>query len=154
MKKIKVMIVLCCSGLIAYAGDTNFVNAFNTIWQTHHASNILVFVEQNVNTNKSPEVLSARGIVAAILQDWIPGATNYWEEAIQMIETNGTYSARGKTNSINQIRALQGIVSGTSTNPPTWNTNIHVVIFTETGDEAPFLFVLEKIATLPPAENP
>ena len=44
----KKMMILCCLSSVAIAGNTNFVASFNAIWQTHNASNILMFVEGNV----------------------------------------------------------------------------------------------------------
>ena len=98
MKTINTVTAMCCIGFVTFAGDTNFVAQFNSVWKTHNASNVLVFVEQNITTNKSPETLFARGIVAVFLQEWSQGATNYWEESMQMITTNTVYSETGKTN--------------------------------------------------------
>ena len=141
--------------IYAIAGDTNFVATFSTIWKTHNASNILTFVEQNVATNKLPEVFFARGGVALMLQEWSLGATNYWEQAVQMIATNETYSVTGRTNIIKEIRWLQDVVSVIGENPlPSWNTNVHAVIFTGIGYEAPFFYTLQDIATIPPVESP
>ena len=153
MKKTKMIILACCIGLCGYAGDTNFVNAFNSIWKTHNASNILIFVEQNVTTNKSPETLFARGIIAVALQEWTLGASNYWEQAIQILTTNDTYSAMGKTNAIKEIRGFQMLYSGLSDSPPRWETNTHSVIFMHSGNEVPFLDELKEISTIPPTAN-
>ena len=154
MKKVIVMIVCCGINVCALAGDTNFVEAFNAVWLTHDASNVLVFVEQNVATNASPEVLFVRGIIAMALQDWVPGATNYWEQAIQMVTTNSLYSEKGKTNAVNQIQFFQRIFIGSNTNPPSWHPEWHEHFFTKTGDEAPFLNAVRNIATIPLAETP
>jgi len=75
MKKIILTILCCTVSIFAIAGDTNFVAHFQTVWQTHNATNILLFTEQNVATNASPETLFARGVIAATLQLWFPGAT-------------------------------------------------------------------------------
>ena len=65
MKKLVIgFILMVISGSIGLTQTTNFADAFNAIWKTHDASNIFVFVEQAVATNKSPETLFARGIVA------------------------------------------------------------------------------------------
>ena len=154
MKAIGAFFVVCCVSLSAFAGDTNFVEAFDTIWKTHNASNILEFAEQNVVTNKSPETFFARGVIAATLQAWSQGATNYWEQAIQMLATNSVYSEKGKTNAIKQIRAFQGAFAGVSTNPPSWLLVVHDLYFTTTGDDAPFLGTVNDIATIEPAEIP
>ena len=153
MKKIKMIAIVCCLSSVGYAGDTNFVHAFNAIWQTHNASNILVFVEQNVVTNASPEVLFARGTVAIALQAWIPGASNFWEQAIQMISTNSVYSEIGKTNAIKQLQGLQDFFSEVSNDPPTWNTNNHAVAFARVGDKVPYLHVLQDISTIETVEK-
>jgi len=154
MKKMKMITLIWSLGMTAFAGDTNFVASFKTMWQTHNASNILVFVEQNVATNRSPETLFARGGVALMLQEWSVGATNYWEQAIQTIATNETHSATGRTNIIKEIRWLQDIVSTIDDNPlPSWNTNVHAVVFAGVGYEAPFFYTLQDIATIESSEQ-
>jgi len=145
--------IACCISLSAFAGDTNFVAAFKTTWNTHNASNILVFVEQNVATNRSPETLFARAIVAITLQDWCIGATNYWEQAIQMITTNNTYSVIGKTKSVNSIMALQAIFSEINTNPPTWDTNNHAWVFSQPLDEPALFYMLKDISIIETVEQ-
>ena len=148
------ILIVCCIGFFAFAGDTNFVAAFQAMWQTHNATNILVFTEQNVATNKSPETLFARGCIAIDLQGWGAGATNYWEEAAQMIDTNGTYSAVGKTNIIKTIRWLQeGITDPSDPLLPSWNTNDHIGVFALSPDNPMFYKVLQAISTIPPAKE-
>jgi hypothetical protein len=156
MNKIKITIAVCSLGLLAFAGDTNFVAQFKDVWQTHNASNILVFVEQNVATNKSPETLWARGSVAGSLQGWLIGTTNYWEEAIQMISTNNTYSVTGRTNTIKSLRWNQDVtaeISNMEFRPlPLWNTNAHAFIFMYSDEPLDF-DDLKAISTIPSAEE-
>ena len=160
MKRIIVTMVMMasCISLMVYAGDTNFVAQFDAIWQTRNATNILIFVEDNVATNASPEVFFARGIVAGHLQNWAVGATNYWEQAIQMISTNNAYAETEKERVIGPIRALQCMIEtagkidpvGTYA-PPSWNTNTHAIVFKRL--RAPRMITLEAIANLPLAEE-
>jgi len=144
---------MCCVGFVAFAGDTNFVAQFNSVWKTHNASNVLVFVEQNVATNASPEVLFARGTIAATLQACSQDATNYWEQAIQMVVTNNTYSEKGKTNAVKQIQAFQNLFAGASTNHPSWNTELHNFFFTKMGDEVPYFGILQRISIIERVEQ-
>ena len=150
MRMIRMVTVMCCIGFVAFAGDTNFVAQFKTVWQTHNASNILVFVEENVATNKSPETLFARGIVSTMLQFWNQGTTNYWEQSIQMIATNNAYSEIGKTNVIEQIRFYQFAFStmAADTPQPSWNTKEQAVIFAELASEPCCFDVLKAISTI------
>jgi len=153
MRKIVSVVVVCCVSFITRAGDTNFVAQLNAIWQTHNASNILVFVEQNVATNKSPETLFARATIAFTLQDWGIGASNYWEQSIQMISTNNAYTEIGRTNAVAEIRALQGVFARFEDNaPPSWNPVGHAADFSR--PKAPFLGILEEIANIPLVESP
>jgi len=149
MRKIKAIItVVGCLGLRALAGDTNFVAAFNASWMTHNASNILVFSEQAVATNASPETLFARGSIAVAIQGWTEGATNYWAQSIQMIATNTVYSEKGRTNIIQEIQSLQRFISNFPSDPqPSWNTKRHAALFAETGDEVLFFDTLQNIST-------
>jgi len=158
MKRIGVAMMIGCFGITAFAGDTNFVAQYDAIWKTHNASNILAFVERNVATNRSAEVLFARGNIALTLQDWCVGATNYWEQSIQIISTNSTYAEIGRTNVINKIRWLQGLFTEIEqidpagfNAPPSWNPVSQAVDFST--PKAPYLSILEEIVNLPPAKK-
>ncbi|MGI6495057.1 MAG: hypothetical protein ACOX5G_03035 [Kiritimatiellia bacterium] len=140
---------------VAYAGDTNFVAAFNVRWQSKDASNILVFMENQVNSNRNVETLCARGIVAAALQEWGRGATNYLGQAISATETSPLYSTSGKARIVRLIGNVKGCFEAladdtgeASNSQPSWNTSSHAAIFNELGAEVPFLDVLQEISTV------
>lgn len=153
MKRINVVMIASCFGVTAFAGDTNFVAQYDAIWQTRNATNIYEFVEQAIATNKSPEAFFARGCVALDLQDWSIGASNYWEQSIQIISTNSIYTEIGRTNVVNRIRWLQGLFAQIEDNaPPSWNAASQAVIFSL--PRTPSLYMLEEIAAIPLAENP
>ena len=140
--------------VLANAGDTNFVAAFDLQWRSENASNVLAYVESEVATNRNVETLFARGLVAAYLQEWGRGATNYFGQAIAEAQSNTSYSAAGRSNVVQLITEAQGHFealaddSGEPTNSvPRWDTNTHAVIFGELGDQAPFLTTLDQIAT-------
>lgn len=153
----RILLVSICSFLCAsviHAGDTNFVVTFNTQWQSGNASSILIFVENQVSTNRNVETLFARGVVAAALQEWGRGATNYLGQAIQEAESGSLYSTQGEARVVQLITNTKGYFEGLaddsgepSTSQPSWNTNNHVVIFNELGTEAPFYNVLQEIST-------
>jgi len=145
--------VALVTALVATGGDTNFVSAFNAQWSSKNASNILLYVDAQVATNREVETLFARGLVAVYLQKWGRGATNYFSQAISEAETNTNYSAVGRSNIVHMISEASGHFaslaeeSGEPTNSaPLWDTNVHAVIFGELGDEAPFLTTLDRIA--------
>lgn len=145
--------VTLATSLPARGGDTNFVVAFDAQWGSHNASNVLVYVDAQIATNREVETLFARGLVAAYLQKWGRGATNYFGQAIAEAQTNTTYSASGRSNIVQMITEAKGHFealaedTGEPTNSvPTWDTNVHAVIFGELGDQAPFLTTLDRIA--------
>jgi len=145
--------IILGASLVANSGDTNFVAAFNAQWSSQNASNILVSVDAQVATNRNVETLFARGLVAAYLQKWGRGATNYFGQAIAAAETNTTYSAAGRSNVVQMVTEASGHFaalveeSGEPTNSvASWDTNVHAVIFGELGDQAPFLNTLDRIA--------
>jgi hypothetical protein len=150
MKRIRVVMMVGCFGITAFAGDTNFVAQFDAIWQTRNASNILVFVEQNVATNKSPETLFARGIVANTLQLWTQGATNYWEQAAQLISTNTVYAELERTTVAKEIRGHNVFIAATLSNnsPPSWDSASHTLFFSALGDKPLYFDILERIAAI------
>ena len=139
----------------AYMANTNFVGALDASWRDHNASNVIVFVEQELATNQTSEVYFARGIVAAYLQEWGVGATNYFRLARDRAETDARYTAsyRAKvTNAIAQAgTGIEGVmeVAGQQGGSPYWNTNTHAVIFTEYPEEIPFQDTI-KLLALPP----
>lgn len=139
---------------IAHGGDTNFVAAFNVQWQSGNASNILAFTESQVSTNQNVETLFARGVVAAALQEWGRGATNYLGQAMQEAENSSSYSTQGQARVVQLITNAKGYFQGLAddvgepvNSQPSWHTNNHSVIFSELGTEAPFLSVLNEIST-------
>ncbi|MDX9976057.1 MAG: hypothetical protein RBU21_23970 [FCB group bacterium] len=141
------------ASLVANGGDKNFVAGFDAQWSSQNASNILVYVDAQVATNREVETLFARGLVAAYLQKWGRGATNYFGQAIAEAETNTSYSAAGRSNIVQMITEASGHFAalaeelGEPTNSvPSWDTNVHAVIFGELGDQAPFLTTLDRIA--------
>jgi hypothetical protein len=145
--------ILCFAALSTHAGDTNFVTAFDVQWRSQNASNILSYVEFQVVTNRDVETLFARGLTAAYLQKWGRGATNYFGQALSEAQSNATYSASGRSNVVQMIIEAKSHFetladdSGEPTNStPTWDTNVHAVIFGELGDQAPFLATLDRIA--------
>ena len=143
--------VAWCVGIVAFAGDTNFVATFKAMWQTHNASNILVFAEQNVATNASPETFFARGIVAIMLQEWGQGATNYFEQTVQIISTNTAYAEPKKVETIKNIHDVQFLAVRMTVNPlPSWKTNDHATFFRELPTEPIFFDTLKNISTIEP----
>jgi hypothetical protein len=151
---LSVVLFVVSLAALANAGDTNFVAAFDLQWRSENASNVLAYVESQVATNRNVETLFARGLVAAYLQEWGRGATNYFGQAIAEAQSNTSYSAAGRSNVVQLITEAQGHFealaddSGEPTNSvPRWDTNTHAVIFGELGDQAPFLTTLDQIAT-------
>lgn len=145
--------VVLAASLPSRGGDTNFVAAFNAQWTSQNASNILFYVDAQVTTNRQVETLFARGLVAAYLQKWGRGATNYFSQAIAAAQSNTTYSASGRSNVVQMITEAKRhfeALSDDSMEPinsgPTWDPNVHAVIFGELGDQAPFLTTIDRIA--------
>jgi len=155
MKKIIVTMLCCTVNVFAFAGETNFVARFQTVWQTHNATNILLFTEQNLATNRSPETLFARGITAHMLQLWDIGATNYWEQAAQMISTNTVYTEKERTGATKVIQGLNFFLTAKNPNesPPTWNAVDHTFFFTISSDEPFYFDILEFLSTLETIEE-
>lgn len=149
------IVAFCAKAFMSCAGDTNFVAAFDTQWRAHDASNILTYVETQIATNRNVEVLFARGIVAAYLQKWGRGATNYFGQAIATAQSNTCYSASGRSNLVNIISNVNGHfaalaedVGEPNNSIPSWDTNVHAVLFGELGDQAPFLSILNDISII------
>lgn len=140
-------------GVGAVAGDTNFVATFNTLWHSEHASDVLTYVDDYLVTNQNAEALFARGVVAAGLQSWGRGATNYLFQSITAVSENSNYTAQQKSNLTNEIGTVRELIYGLvqdigepEDSLPSWNTNTQAEIFGELGDEAPFLDILNHIA--------
>ena len=140
--QIRGMIFLCFVLLVgeAFAGDTSFVSTFNSLWQSGNASNVLSYVDGYLATNRNAEALFARGVVAAGLQSWGRGATNYLFQAITNVNANMSYTSEQKYALSNDITRIQDIFSGLSqdtgepeNSSPSWDTNVQAAIFMESG---------------------
>lgn len=155
MKIFSYVLVIWLLLISASKGNTNFVSALKVNWQGHNASNVLAFVEAELTTNQNAEVYFARGIVAAYLQEWGVGATNYFRLAIESAETDSRYSTRYRAMVLQAIaQAVAGIeaimeMAGGGGDSPSWNTNTHTVIFNEFAQEIPFKATVELLG-LPP----
>lgn len=141
---------------LARGGDTNFVGALNTLWCSRDASNVLVFVDSQLATNREVETLVARGVLAAYLQEWGRGATNYFALAIAAAYSNNSYSAAGRSNVVQSITRINRHISallessGEATNSvPKWDTNGQAEIFGELGDQVPYFEELDEMAHTP-----
>ena len=155
MKKNQLIIIACFINFAVIAGNTNFVESLNTMWKTYNASNILEFVEINVVTNRSPETLFARGAMAIFLQEWGVGGTNLWEQSINLIQTNTSYSAIGRTNVINEINWYKNVFAAIIDDHGSqisWETNNHTVFFTEFWDGMPLYDTLKNITEIETAD--
>ncbi len=135
------------------AGDTDFVAAFDARWRSHNASDVLAFADAQVATKRSVETLFARGLVAAYLQKWGRGAVDYFRQAIAEAQANVNYSEEGRSNVIQwvtevkaHLEALSDETGEPADSQPTWDANVHAVVFAELGDEAPFLATLDRIS--------
>ena len=148
-------IIFLCSVLLggeAFAGDTNFVSTFNSLWQSGNASNVLSYVDGYLATNRNAEALFARGIVAAGLQNWGRGATNYLSRAIAAVNADIGYTPEQKQRVSNDLARIQDIFVGLlqdtgepGNSSPSWDTNVQAKTFIESGGEAPFLHILNEI---------
>lgn len=148
-----ILIFSISSSVTAFAGDTNFVSTFNTLWQSRNASNILSYVDGYLSTNQNVEALFARGVIAAGLQSWGRGATNYLYQAITNINASTNYTVEQKADLTNEIAWIREAFGGLlqdvgepENSSPSWSTNVQAMIFGESGDEAPFLHILNNIA--------
>ena len=156
MKATRVFILaLLCGTMECFSGDTNFVAAFNEVWRTQNASNIVAFTEANVNTNESAETLFARALAAVYLEKWARGGTNYLGQAQIAVQSNQTYSAEGRSQILELLEDTKGLFEAladdsleASNSIPQWDTNMHAVVFQELGDEVPFFSSIWKLAEI------
>lgn len=130
----------------------DFTSKLNNLWATHNATNILLFVENSVITNRNSATLFARGIIAGTLQNWGRGATNCLNQSIIEIERSTNYTEKAKSSLFKEISmynsaftALLESMNEHVNSQPTWDTNVHVRVFEETGTEFPFLWVIHKL---------
>jgi hypothetical protein len=134
-------------------GDTNFTSTFNANWRSGNADQVLSYVDGYLLTNQNAEALFARGVVAAGLQSWGRGATNYLSRAIISLNSSTNYSEEQKAELTNEIYSIQAMFTGLLldtgepiNSSPSWNTNNQASIFSELGDEAPYFDILNRIA--------
>ncbi len=156
----RLCLCLLVSGLsvtfLVRGGDTNFVAALNTHWCSRDASNVLAFVDSQLATNREVETLVARGVLAAYLQEWGRGATNYFGLAIAAAYSNSSYSALGRSNVVQSITRINRHISallestGEATNSvPKWDPNGQAEVFGELGDQVPYFEELDELAHTP-----
>ena len=135
----------------AWADGTNFVVTLDAKWRAANATEIRSYVDTELAAKTSPEALFARGLVAAYLETWGRGATNYMAQAATAVDADPDYTAAQKESVkrvINEAKghftALTEEAAEPADSQPKWDTATHSVIFTEL-NELPFLHVLQKI---------
>lgn len=136
----------------ACAEQTAFMDGFETLWNTHHASNVVAYVNAHVRTNQTVEVFATRALVSVYLEKWGRGATNHLAHAITLAQTNTLYSTTQRAVVITQLDEMKGLfatLSDSANEPaesrPTWDTQHHALIFNEFADEAPFIFIIKQM---------
>lgn len=156
MKATRVFILALLAGTMeCFSGDTNFVAAFNEVWRTQNASNIVAFTEANVNTNESAETLFARALAAVYLEKSARGGANYLGQAQIAVQVNPMYSVEGRAQILELLEDTKGLFEAladdsleASNSIPQWDTNMHAVVFRELGDEVPFFSSIWKLAEI------
>ncbi len=155
MKKTLIFWVIWLLPIFAARANTNFVNALEAHWQGHNASNVLNCVENELTTNHNAEVYLARGILAAYLQEWGSGATNYFRLASVNAAADARYATDYRARVMQAIsQTVAGIdavmeMAGGEGSAPSWNTNTHAVIFGEFSQEIPFNSTIRLLALTP-----
>ena len=88
--------ILLCS-ITADAETNQFVMRLNSEWTSKSASTVLGFIENELTSRPNdPQVLFARAVAAAELEQWCRGATNYCSRAIDVIRQETNYTAEDK----------------------------------------------------------
>jgi hypothetical protein len=142
---------LLLSIIVLNAQTTNrFVATLNQKWVQQNASNVLMFVESELQQRPTdPQVLFARGVVAGELQLWNRGATNFITQAITNVHLSSQYTA-AKTAALTKelkehLRFFSLTISafGEATNAvPQWNPTIQDELFQTSSNKFPYIHTL------------
>ena len=133
--------------------DEAFVTELNSKWQAKHASNLIAYLDlQLIQTPQEPQVLFARAVVAAELEQWGRGATNYLQQALNYLELSTEYSVANKEKLIYELNEhfdfySQSITHFNEPNPsyPQSNTVWQEEIFAGGTSDFPYMYFFEKV---------
>ena len=154
MIRARPILATCClffSVAVLAAQTTNqFVATVNQKWVQHNASNVLTFVESELQKRPTDrQVLFARGVVAAELQLWNRGATNFISQAITNLNQAKQYTTAKKATLTKELQehlrffSLSASTFGEATNSvPQWNPAIQGELFRTSSNEFPYIDTL------------
>jgi hypothetical protein len=154
MIRTRLISAICClllSIIVLNAQTTNrFVATLNQKWVQQDASNVLMFVESELQQRPTdPQVLFARGVVAGELQLWNRGATNFITQAITNVDLSSQYTAAKKAALTKELKehlrffSLTIFTFGEATNAvPQWNPIIQDELFQTSSNEFPYINTL------------
>lgn len=136
----------------AHLCANDFTAQLNALWKANDATQVLIYVESERNSHPTdPQILTARAIVTANLEQWLRGATNQLQQAMALTSASTNYTSSRKQAITQEVAQLQGIFAALADDldEPTnsaaaWNPQIHSELFGEIGDEFPYLSVLEQ----------
>jgi hypothetical protein len=142
---------LLLPAFMSTAQTTNqFVATLNQKWVQQNASNVLTFVESELQQRPSdPQVLFARAVVAGELQLWNRGATNFISQAITNVNLSTQYTAGKKAALTKELQehlrffSLTVSTFGEATNSaPQWNAAIQGELFQTSSNAFPYIDTL------------
>jgi hypothetical protein len=149
-----ILVAFCLtSALPSMAETTNqFVSMLNQKWMRQNASNVLTFVESELQQSpKDPQVLFARAVVAGELQLWNRGATNFISQAITNVNQSAQYTTEKKAVLLKELREhlrFFSLTISTFSEPPNsqpqWNTTVQQELFHTSSNEFPYIKTLLK----------
>jgi len=152
-RQTKIFFVVAAIFAVSYSHSrgSEFTDQLNSMWQNNNATQILTYVTSELNNHtNNPQILAARAIVSANLEQWLRGATNQLHQVIEITNASTNYTSSRKQIITQEIAHVQGMFSGLASdlNEPAnsttgWSTQIHSELFGEIGDEFPYLDVLE-----------
>ena len=139
--------------ITADAETNQFVMRLNSEWTSKSASTVLGFIENELTSRPNdPQVLFARAVAAAELEQWCRGATNYCARAIDVVRHDTNYTAEDKRILLSELSCHQEFFTVTidtfkepADSFPQTNALIQAEMFQAGPDKFPYAEFLSKI---------
>lgn len=152
MKSKIVLFILFLTANVLAAQSLAFSESVNNKWVSQNATDLLNYVEAEVQNNPNdPNRYFARAVVAAYLQSWGRGAVSFLEQSKTKIQQSSDYTEDEKEKlekRVESVRKLFQALADDSNEPqdsqPSWDATTHALVFSEFSNQFPMLSILNE----------
>jgi hypothetical protein len=141
---------------VSMQASETFITTLTEKWQQQDVSELINYLDTQITQqSQDPQILFARANVAAQMEQWIRGGTNYLHQARESLALSAEYSASNKaillTDMDEHIRFFElSITTFNEPDPsyPQTNITVQAELFQASPNKFPYSYFLKKLDEL------